>query len=138
MTESREENIYAAATRDMEVMVEPFYLEQDSQPENSVYLWGYKVIIFNHRSQCVQLRHRHWKIIDSIGQNQEIEGEGVVGQQPFIKPGESFEYTSGAPLSTPSGIMSGHYTMQDDHGETFIIDIPAFSLDSPYQKRTLN
>jgi ApaG protein len=86
----------------------------------------------------VQLCSRHWRITDSGGRNDEVKGPGVVGQMPVLKPGESFRYTSGCPLETPSGIMVGSYSMTTDAGEQFSVAIPAFSLDSPHAKRSLN
>ena len=84
------------------------------------------------------MRTRHWKITDDRGKLQEVMGEGVVGKQPTLAPGESFEYTSGVPLSTPSGFMVGTYQMETTGGERFDVDIPAFSLDSPQSHRPIN
>lgn len=131
-------DLYTASTLNVEVKVEPFYIEGESQPEDCLFVWGYKVIISNNRKTPVQLRRRYWKITNGLGSSQEVQGEGVIGQQPIIEPGASFEYTSGAPLSTPSGIMFGYYTMEDQENGMFDIHIPAFSLDCPYQKQTLN
>ena len=86
----------------------------------------------------MQLRTRHWRITDGMGRKQEVRGPGVVGKQPVLKPGESFEYTSGVPLPTPSGFMTGSYGMVSADGEPFDIAIPTFSLDGPEAKRTLN
>jgi ApaG protein len=86
----------------------------------------------------VQLRTRHWIITDASGRKQEVRGEGVVGEQPILAPGEHFEYTSGVPLPTASGFMTGHYQMESESGERFEIDVPTFSLDSPDSKRVLN
>src|SRR5438552_200970 len=90
------------------------------------------------RGATVQLRTRHWIITDATGRKQEVRGEGVVGEQPVLAPGERFEYTSGVPLPTASGFMTGRYQMMSDSGERFEIDVPTFSLDSPDSKRTLN
>jgi len=84
------------------------------------------------------LQTRHWIITDASGHSQEVRGEGVVGEQPVLAPGERFEYTSGVPLPTASGFMSGRYQMLSESGERFEIDVPAFSLDSPDSKRVLN
>ena len=81
---------------------------------------------------------RHWRITDSLGRVQEVRGAGVVGEQPILKPGESFRYTSGTPLPTPSGIMAGTYGMANASGERFEVEIPAFSLDSPHQPVNLH
>jgi ApaG protein len=81
---------------------------------------------------------RYWKITDAFGRIQEVRGDGVVGEQPTLKPGENFQYTSGCPLSTPNGFMVGSYHMKNQHGETFDVDVPAFSLDSPYGEHSVN
>jgi ApaG protein len=86
----------------------------------------------------VQLKTRHWRITDANGRLQEVRGAGVVGEQPVLKPGGSYEYTSGVPLPTPSGFMAGSYGMVTEAGEMFDIDIPAFSLDLPEKARTIN
>jgi len=125
--------MYQEATNDIFVTVKPVYLEEQSSPEEDHYVWAYWVKIENQGSDTVQLRNRYWRITDSQGQVQEVRGAGVVGEQPVLKPGETFEYTSGTPLSTPSGIMLGSYQMQRKDGATFDVTIPAFSLDSPYE-----
>jgi ApaG protein len=86
----------------------------------------------------VQLISRHWKITDANGRTEEVRGLGVVGEQPQLQPGGSFEYTSGVPLKTATGIMAGSYLMENAHGERFEVDIPAFSLDSPHMNQSLN
>jgi ApaG protein len=96
------------------------------------------VRIENGGAETVQLRNRYWRITDSLGRVQEVRGAGVVGEQPVLKPGESYEYTSGTPLQTPSGIMVGSYQMETPAGERFEVDVPAFSLDSPHQPIKLN
>jgi ApaG protein len=130
--------MYRARTRDIEVAVEPFYLEERSSPEDSRYVWGYRILIENHSTLTVRLVHRYWHITDENGLVDEVDGLGVVGEQPSLKPGDSYEYSSGCPLDTPSGMMFGHYDMQTDEGEVFKVDIPAFSLDSPGIVRVLN
>ncbi|MEJ2626260.1 MAG: Co2+/Mg2+ efflux protein ApaG, partial [Pseudolabrys sp.] len=92
----------------------------------------------NLGAETVQLKTRHWRITDSLGRLQEVKGPGVVGEEPVLKPGESFEYTSGVPLPTPSGFMVGSYGMITGEGEPFDIEVPAFSLDSSYAERTIN
>jgi ApaG protein len=114
------------------VTVEPTFLEDQSSPDESYYVWAYTVRIENKGGDVVQLRRRRWLITDSQGRVQEVEGEGVVGEQPVLKPGEHFEYTSGAPLATPSGFMEGSYEMRTTRGDTLDVTIPAFSLDSPH------
>jgi len=120
-----------AKTREIEVSVEPTYLEFRSSPESSQYFWAYRVRIENQGQQTVQLMSRHWMISNSRGDLTEVKGPGVVGEQPILKPGESFEYTSGAPLDTPSGMMGGAYQMETETGERFDIEIPTFSLSRP-------
>lgn len=132
--ESGEESgAYAQTTRSITVTVEPFYLDDQSVPEENHYVWAYHVRIQNHGEQTVQLLTRFWRITDSMGNVQEVRGDGVVGEQPILNPGDSFEYTSGTPLPTPSGIMVGAYQMLAQSGERFDVEVPAFSLDSPYQ-----
>lgn len=130
--------MYSAVTRAIRVTVEPHYLEEQSSPADDHYVWAYQVEIRNEGSETVQLLNRHWRITDAHGRVQEVRGAGVVGEQPTLRPGEAFEYTSGTPLSTPSGIMVGTYEMETPAGERFDVAIPAFSLDSPYQERRLN
>jgi len=130
--------VYRALTRDIEVSVEPFYLAEQSDPEDSRYVWGYRVIIVNQSSVAVRLISRYWHITDQNGQVDEVSGPGVIGEQPRLAPGESYEYSSGCPLDTPSGIMFGHYEMETDDSETFDVAIPAFSLDTPDLRRVLN
>jgi ApaG protein len=124
---------YTAITRGIAVTVEPAYLEANSSPGNSQYLWAYRVTIENQGRETVQLRSRHWMITNARGELTEVKGAGVIGQQPFLKPGESYTYTSGAHLNTPSGMMGGSYQMENDRGERFDIEIPTFSLDCPNQ-----
>lgn len=130
--------MYSETTRGISVTVKPFYLEDQSSPAEGHYVWAYHVRIENRGEETVQLRRRHWKITDSNGCLQEVRGPGVVGEQPVLGPGESFEYTSGTPLPTPSGIMVGSYEMETRNGECFSVRIPAFSLDSPHQPVRLN
>ena len=130
--------MYAATTRAILVTVQPQYLPDQSNPSKSEYVWAYKVRIENKADFTVQLRSRHWKITDGLGRLQEVKGPGVVGKTPMLRPGDVFEYTSGTPLSTPSGIMSGTYQMVSESGENFDIEIPVFSLDTPTDKRNLN
>lgn len=123
--------MYTETTRSIIVTVRPVYLEEHSSPADDHYVWAYHVRIENGGQETVQLRNRHWKIIDSLGRLQEVRGPGVVGEQPVLHPGESFEYTSSCPLPTSSGFMVGDYEMQTDAGERFLARVPAFSLDSP-------
>ena len=130
--------MYRALTRDIEVTVEPYYLEEQSDPDDSRYVWGYRIIIANHSGRAVRLMTRYWHITDENGQVDEVSGPGVIGEQPLLNPGDTYEYSSGCPLDTPSGVMFGHYSMESEGGETFNVAIPAFSLDSPGLVRTLN
>jgi len=130
--------MYRARTRDIEVAVETSYLEEQSSPEDSRYVWSYHIVVENHSDLSVRLTHRYWHITDQNGVVDEVDGPGVVGEQPRLQPGDSYEYSSGCPLDTPSGMMFGHYRMETDDGESFNVDIPAFSLDSPGLLRVLN
>lgn len=131
-------NAYSSTTQNVTVSVQPIYLAGESAPEQNLYVWAYKVRIENNSPETLQLKTRHWKITDGFGRLQEVIGPGVVGLEPIIKPGDSFEYTSGTPLSTSSGIMAGVYAMQRPDGNLMDIDIPAFSLDAPGTTKVLN
>ncbi len=126
--------MYKETTQLIDVTVEPYYLDDQSSPDEDHYVWAYRVRIENNGIETVQLLNRHWQITDAKGQVQEVRGPGVVGEQPVLKPGETFEYTSGCPLTTPSGIMVGSYEMETLGGKRFDIKIPAFSLDSPHEE----
>lgn len=129
---------YEKVTRSIRVRVEPRFLDDQSAPSDGLYFWAYTVDIANLGSETVQLRSRYWRITDGNGKIQEVRGPGVVGQEPILVPGGHFEYTSGCPLATATGFMTGIYDMQTESGEMFAVEIPAFSLDSPYGKRTVN
>lgn len=130
--------MYKAITRKIQVMVTPRFMPERSSTEKSYYFWAYTIEITNHGAETVQLKTRHWRITDAFGRVQDVRGAGVVGEEPVLPPGGSFEYTSGVPLPTPSGFMVGTYGMVASTGERFDIDIPAFSLDGPEEKRTVN
>ena len=130
--------MYTKTTKSINITVNPSYLDEHSEPEDQHYVWAYQITINNLGKETVQLKNRYWKIIDSNGTKQEIKGKGVVGEQPVINPGEKYEYTSGTPLSTPSGFMEGYYEMETKNGKTFDASIPLFSLDSPYASNKLN
>jgi ApaG protein len=132
------EPIYEAVTRDIHVRVEPAYLEDRSSPDDSYYFWAYTVEIENRGDAAVQLRSRVWRITDAQGRVQTVRGPGVVGQEPLIEPGEVFRYTSGVPLPTASGFMTGCYQMEGEGGEAFDVEIPAFSLDCPDEQVSIN
>ena len=129
---------YEAITRGIRIRVEPRYMEEQSSPEDGHFVWSYAVEIANDGSETVQLKSRMWRITDALGRTEEVRGPGVVGQTPVIAPGKSFHYTSGCPLKTPQGIMVGSYQMTDEAGALFDVAIPAFSLDSPYTRRSMN
>ena len=130
--------MYERITNGIKIIVRPHYLESQSKPEEGHYVWAYTITIENHGRETVTLRTRYWKITDAHGRVQEVRGAGVVGEQPTLKPGDSYQYTSGCPLPTASGFMTGAYQMQMSGGEMFNVDIPAFSLDSPHEKHSIN
>lgn len=130
--------MYKSVTRDIAVTVSPRFEPERSSVEKNLYFWTYTIEISNHGATTVQLKTRHWRITDAFGRLQEVRGPGVVGEEPVLEPGASFEYTSGVPLPTPSGFMVGTYGMITLEGEHFEIAIPAFSLDGPSTRRTLN
>lgn len=125
------EEAFSATTDDITVRVLAFYLDEQSAPERNRWVWAYKVRIENHGAETVQLLGREWHITNAHGSGQYVVGDGVVGEQPVLVPGDSYEYTSGTPLSTSSGIMVGAYTMVSKGGSRFRVAVPAFSLDSP-------
>lgn len=130
--------MYSKVTRGIRITVEPRFLEDQSSPVENHFVWAYHVRIENEGVETVQLRTRYWHITDGLGRVQEVRGPGVVGEQPVLDPGGAFEYTSGTPLATPSGIMRGSYRMETPAGDFFDAAVPAFSLDSPHQPRQLN
>ncbi|MCI5046371.1 MAG: Co2+/Mg2+ efflux protein ApaG [Aquisalinus sp.] len=130
--------MYENETRGIRISVEPDYLEDQSEPYDDHYVWAYTIRIDNTSSDVVQLKTRHWRITDAQGRTEVVNGDGVVGEQPMLFPGDVFEYTSGAPLTTPSGLMVGSYGMETMTGEHFEAAIPAFSLDSPHELRQIN
>jgi ApaG protein len=130
---------FSSTTRGVRVSVTAVYLEDQSDPEGGSWVWAYQVRIMNGGREAVQLLRRTWHITDARGRVQVVQGDGVVGEQPVLEPGETFEYTSGTPLETPSGIMSGAYHMVVVlTDERFDVEIPAFSLDSPNQPRLVH
>jgi ApaG protein len=129
---------YAETTRAIRITVRPYYLADQSSPADGHYVFAYQVRIENQGLDTVQLRSRYWRITDGNGRIKEVRGAGVVGEQPTLAPGQSFEYTSGTPLPTASGIMVGAYQMVTEAGERFDVAIPAFSLDAPDVRRRLN
>lgn len=130
--------MYSATTQGIEVTVVPEFLAERSSPAELQFFWAYTVEIVNRSEVEVELRTRHWIITDGTGRVQEVQGEGVVGQQPRLAPGERFRYTSGCPLTTPEGTMEGSYGMIDEVGRSFAAAIPLFPLTCPLVKRTLH
>ena len=130
---------YSLTTRDIRVSVKSFFLADQSRPDEGKFMWAYRIRIENRGRETVQLLRRTWQITDAHGRTQTVKGAGVIGQQPVLEPAETFEYTSGTPLETPSGFMVGVYHMvASDSGEAFDVAIPAFSLDSPHQDSRLH
>jgi ApaG protein len=127
-----------ATTHNVTVAVETRYLEDDSDPDEQYFIWAYRITITNQRPDTVQLLTRYWLITDAQGRAQEVRGDGEVGEQPTLTPGKSFTYTSGVPLETGSGFMRGSYQMRNEADEKFDIEIPAFSLDCPYDGRQVH
>jgi ApaG protein len=130
--------MYTIVTHDIQITVLPEFVPERSDADEASFWWAYTVEIANRGKVTVQLTARHWKITDGNGRLEEVKGAGVVGEQPILKPGETFRYTSGTNMSTPSGIMTGTYKMVNENGESFDAEIPVFSLDSPYARRVLN
>ena len=130
--------MYREQTRLISVSVAPIFVDERSVPEDNRYFWAYRIVIENNSETTVQLVSRYWQIVDGKGGIEEVRGPGVVGEQPVLGPGDSFEYTSGCPLTTPSGFMRGVYTMVDETGEEFEVTIPAFALDLPDASAVLN
>ncbi len=115
----------------IKIVVEPFYLDNISQPARGHYIFAYTITIFNQGEKGAQLLRRHWIITDADGHVDEVKGEGVVGEQPYIKPGTAFQYTSYAVIKTPVGNMQGNYQMLGDDQQEFIAPIPIFRLAMP-------
>lgn len=131
--------MYEQETDGLLVRVAPQFLPEESDPDEGRFVWAYTIEIENRSAEPVQLKSRYWRITDAKGVTQEVRGEGVIGQQPVIGPGESFRYTSAAPLGEPSGLMMGAYSMvRVEDGEAFDIAVPAFALDSPHETRLAN
>ena len=130
--------MYSETTRAIRISVDTIYVDDQSEPDEFHFVWAYHIRIENNGSKSVQLLRRHWHITDSHGRVQEVRGEGVIGEKPVLGPGEAFEYTSGTPLSTPSGFMVGSYQMVNEDGKHFSVSIPAFSLDSPHDISLVN
>ncbi len=133
------ETAFHATTAGIRVEVRVFYLEDQSNPAAGRFVWAYRVKISNYSPDTVQLLKRTWRITNGLGHVSHVHGPGVVGEQPVLETGETFEYTSGTPLETPSGFMTGQYHMvRTETGEAFDIEIPVFNLDSPNMKKRLH
>ena len=130
--------MYSAVTHNIRVTVRPDFSADRSSPEIGRFFWTYAVEIANNGERTVKLLRRRWRITDALGHVETVEGPGVVGEQPTLRPGESFSYVSGCPLPTPSGFMEGAYQMIDEAGRPFEVEIPAFSLDCGYMRKILN
>lgn len=130
--------MYRAETHGIVVTVEPRFMAEESSHPQRRYFWAYAVEIENRGTATVQLMTRHWIITDGNGAVQEVRGEGVVGEQPVMRPGGRYSYSSGCPLTTPDGSMEGNYTMKSEDGTLFDVAIPLFALDSPFVKKVLH
>ncbi|MDA8870549.1 Co2+/Mg2+ efflux protein ApaG [Rhizobiaceae bacterium] len=133
-----DDDAYRSTTLGITVAVRPRYLAARSTPAEGQWVWGYAIDIENGSDGAVQLLKRAWRIVDGNGKVEHVAGAGVVGEQPILNPGDTFRYSSGCPLPTPSGFMEGHYTFVDEDGDSFEVAIPAFSLDVPNAPRALN
>ena len=129
---------YEAQTAGVIVRVRPQYLPDQSEPDARRWVWAYHIEVENRGDVTVQLLARHWRITDATGHVEQVKGLGVVGEQPVLNVGETFRYTSGCPLPTPSGVMAGSYRMASAAGHQFDVEVPAFSLDLPDARRVVN
>jgi ApaG protein len=131
--------MYSSFSNSIKVTAIPLYQGGGMEEDKEYSIWSYNIIIENHSDTTIKILSRYWKIIDSSGLIHEITGDGVVGENPVIFPGDLFEYTSFANLHTSSGLMVGKYYAENvDTGQSLEIDIPAFSLDNPEEERLLN
>ncbi len=122
-----------ALAQQVKIDVVTHYLSAQSKPTKKHYVFGYTITIENNNTESIQLMDRHWKITDTNDQLKEIQGDGVIGKQPIIEPGESYTYSSGAILDTEAGTMEGIYGMHDQNGERFEVAIPLFVLIQPHK-----
>lgn len=129
---------FSEVTNNIKVSVQSYFLGEQSNADDNQYVWAYRILIENGGATSVRVISRHWKITDGYGQTEEIVGKGVIGEQPLIGPAGSFTYTSGCPLSSPSGFMQGTYDVVCETGDVFKVAIPVFSLDCPFDKQKLN
>jgi ApaG protein len=129
---------YEAETNGVCIRVRPVFVDEESSPEDDRFLWAYHIEIENRGRHTLQLMTRHWRITDGDGRIQHVDGAGVIGKQPVLRPGARFEYSSGCPLTTPCGMMQGAYRFEDETGASVEATIPLFALDSPYDERRPN
>jgi len=122
---------YEAETNGIRIRVRPVFVDEQSSPDDNRFLWAYHIEIENRGRHTLQLMTRHWRITDGRGMVNFVDGDGVVGEQPVLKPGQSHDYVSGCPLTTPTGSMEGHYTFIRRDGEKFAVAIPFFPLAAP-------
>jgi ApaG protein len=128
-------NQFVQTTHDVRVMVLPLFLHEQSHPAEYKFVWAYSVTIENLRKHNIKLISRRWRVVNDMGDVKEVQGPGVVGQQPIIKPAGEFQYTSGTALNTPTGMMMGSYQILDfENNQMFEVEIPVFSLDSPFDE----
>lgn len=130
--------MFSKTTHAIKITATPHFIAEYSDPAEDHYVWAYTIELENQGAAAVQLLNRHWKITDARGVTQEVRGAGVVGEQPVLQPGEAYRYTSGTALHTASGVMFGEYEMATPSGDRFDVEIPAFSLDSPYYQGQVN
>ena len=123
---------YEKETNGIRVHVEPTFSLADSDPFESHYVFSYDISVENEGTEAAQLLFRHWRIHDSVGEDSEVDGEGVVGEQPSLEPGASHEYRSYCVLRSPAGYMEGHYTFVRPDGERFAVEVPRFHFTAPF------
>lgn len=133
------EQTYEELTEGVRVRATPSFDVTESVPDEGRFMWSYAIEIANLSARPVQLINRYWRIVDAHGHAQEVRGEGVVGKQPLLQPGEAFSYVSRCPLNAPSGMMGGHYGLiYADTSEPLIVTVPTFALDSPFANKRAN
>lgn len=138
LPEPEPELMASLTTEGITVSAHPLYLPDQSEPEAGHYMWAYYIRIENNSTRTVRLSRRKWLISGADGFSKQVTGDGVIGQNPVLSPGDSFEYTSGTPLNTSSGMMVGVFEMSDEAGAAFDVAVPAFSLDSPFDCRVVH
>jgi ApaG protein len=131
--------IYRETTNKVRIEVEVNFVPESKRPPvNSAYFWAYRISMINDSDQAIKLISRHWIITDGNGSVELVDGEGVVGETPYLQPQERFTYASACPLDTPSGTMGGHYLFKTDEGDMWNVAIPTFSLHLPHANKKLN